>query len=377
MNNLRSYKGDQPYIFISYSHKDKDGVFSVLSQMQTDGYRVWFDEGIDPGTEWDDEIAKNICDCGYFIAFITRNYLLSENCKDELSYARDLDKKRLLVYLEEVTLPAGMAMRMNRIQYVNKPSYVNDADFYEKLYSSDGISEFSSNGGKSTVSKREESSFTVNQPKRTYGRINFEDGSVYEGEKSLSGQMDGHGTLRSSNGNVYEGDFKEGKRHGKGVLTYADGDVYKGEFYLGKRHGKGIMHCADGDVYEGNYKNNIMDGQFIIRFANGDVYEGGIIDNGTKSGYSIYRFKDGGVYKGDYRNGEWNGYGEYTYPDGCFFKGEVKDGKFNGRGTYHFENGDVYEGNFENGLFNGEGVYRYASGTERKGVWKDGKRISG
>ena len=229
MDYPRSYKGNQAYIFISYSHKDKEQVFSVLSQMQSDGYRVWFDEGIDPGTEWDDEIAKNICDCGYFIAFITKNYLLSENCKDELSYARDLDKKRLLVYLEDVTLPAGMAMRMNRIQYVNKPSYTNDADFYEKLYSSDGISEFSANGGTSTVSKRDENLFTASQPKRTYTTIHFEDGSVYEGEKSLGGQMDGRGKLRSANGNVYEGDFKEGKRHGKGVLTYVDGDVYEDE----------------------------------------------------------------------------------------------------------------------------------------------------
>ena len=40
----------------------------------------------------------------------------SDNCKDELNFARDLQKERLLVYLENVKLPLGMAMRLNRLQ---------------------------------------------------------------------------------------------------------------------------------------------------------------------------------------------------------------------------------------------------------------------
>ncbi|MBE6568535.1 MAG: TIR domain-containing protein, partial [Ruminococcaceae bacterium] len=80
--------------------------------------------------------------CGYFIAFISPNYLDSENCKDELNYARDLNKKRLLVYLEDVALPAGMAMRMNRLQSIYKSRYANEADFYEKLYAAEGIKAF-------------------------------------------------------------------------------------------------------------------------------------------------------------------------------------------------------------------------------------------
>lgn len=141
MERLIPYKGDAPYIFISYAHRDKEAVFPVIASMQEAGFRVWFDEGIDPGTEWDNVIATQIEKCGYFLAFVSVNYLASENCKDELNYARDLDKHRLLVYLEEVTLPGGMAMRMNRIQSVFKYKYADEKIFYDVLYSADGIYE--------------------------------------------------------------------------------------------------------------------------------------------------------------------------------------------------------------------------------------------
>ena len=139
MAALIPYKGSEKFIFISYAHRDIDMVAPILTHLQQDGYRFWFDSGIDPGTEWDEFIANTINKSDYFIAFISKNYLSSNNCKDEPNFARDLNKKRLLVYLEEVKLPMGMAMRMNRIQSIYKYGYTNEGEFYETLYSSDGI----------------------------------------------------------------------------------------------------------------------------------------------------------------------------------------------------------------------------------------------
>lgn len=89
---IAPYRGNKPYIFISYSHKDKGLILPILDSMLFDNYRVWFDEGIAPGTEWDQNIAAHIEKSDYFIAFISNNYISSENCKDELNYARDLNK---------------------------------------------------------------------------------------------------------------------------------------------------------------------------------------------------------------------------------------------------------------------------------------------
>lgn len=136
------YQGDQSYIFISYAHKDKQFVWPVLDRMISHGFRIWYDEGIDPGTEWDTEIAQHIEQCGYFISLISKNYIESENCRDELSYARDLGKNRLLVYLEQTELDAGMSMRLNRLQAIFKYTYNNQEDFYKKLFQAQGISLF-------------------------------------------------------------------------------------------------------------------------------------------------------------------------------------------------------------------------------------------
>ena len=131
-----AYNGTDSFIFISYAHRNSDKVIPIIAKMQADGYRVWFDEGIDPGTEWDANIANHVRSCDLMIAFISKEYLDSENCKDELNFARDLGKNRILIYLESVELPDGMAMRLNRLQAIHQYKYEDQKDFYEKLYNS-------------------------------------------------------------------------------------------------------------------------------------------------------------------------------------------------------------------------------------------------
>ena len=58
------YAGKEKYIFISYSHRDTYQAFEIITRLKKNGYRVWFDGGIDPGTEWDENIAFHINDCG-------------------------------------------------------------------------------------------------------------------------------------------------------------------------------------------------------------------------------------------------------------------------------------------------------------------------
>lgn len=139
---IQPYSGKKGYIFISYAHKDKKEVYPVIKKLLNDGFRVWYDDGIDPGTEWDENIAKHIEECGYFIPFISENYLNSSNCKDELNFARDLDKDRFLVYLENVNLPSGMNMRLSRLQNIHKYAYDSFDEFYNKLLTAKGINSF-------------------------------------------------------------------------------------------------------------------------------------------------------------------------------------------------------------------------------------------
>ncbi|HEY3782666.1 MAG TPA: toll/interleukin-1 receptor domain-containing protein [Fimbriimonadaceae bacterium] len=54
---FEAYSGDRPFVFISYAHLDSYEVFKDLVWLHEVGFRVWYDEGIDPGNEWPEEIA--------------------------------------------------------------------------------------------------------------------------------------------------------------------------------------------------------------------------------------------------------------------------------------------------------------------------------
>ena len=131
---ISPYKGNEKYIFVSYSHRNTAHVLKIIRHLQNDGYRVWYDEGIDPGTEWDENIASHVEDCFCFIAFLSKEYLESSNCKDELNFARELDKPRLLIYLESIELPGGLHMRLSRLQAIHMYKYADEDIFFEKLY---------------------------------------------------------------------------------------------------------------------------------------------------------------------------------------------------------------------------------------------------
>ena len=122
-NGLSAYKGDKPYIFVSYAHADSEKVFPLLEALQKAGYRIWFDQGIEAGTEWSNNIAEHLSGCSGFLFFTSKNSVKSENCLDEVAYAKSHNKQALLAYLEEeVTLPSGTDMQTARFQrlYVNR-----------------------------------------------------------------------------------------------------------------------------------------------------------------------------------------------------------------------------------------------------------------
>lgn len=141
---LKSYEGDDPYIFISYAHADAEAVLAIIRKLQQDGFRVWYDEGIIGNVDWVDEIAEHLSGCHLFIAFITKGYQVSENCLDELFYAREQCRNRLLVYLNDIEVSKGIRMRYCRRQALyhwqcsNSRCETEEA-FYDELYRVSGI----------------------------------------------------------------------------------------------------------------------------------------------------------------------------------------------------------------------------------------------
>jgi len=132
--SVKPYSGDDGFIFISYSHKDRSEVFPIIEKMSKKGYRIWYDEGIDPGSEWPEIIANKLSECSAFIAFISENSINSHNCRREINYALHKQKVFVSIHLKEVAMTAGMEMQLSANQAIHKYAFADETAFYEKLF---------------------------------------------------------------------------------------------------------------------------------------------------------------------------------------------------------------------------------------------------
>ena len=92
-----------------------------------------------------------------------------------------------------------------------------------------------------------------------YGEtINYDNGDKYDGEVR-NGKRHGHGTYTfgsgAKSGDIYYGEWKDGKYHGQGIFSFRGGQKYFGEFKDGQPNGQGTFTFPDGSKYVGEYKN--------------------------------------------------------------------------------------------------------------------------
>lgn len=137
---LKEYNENEPYIFVSYSHKNEE-VKTIIECLQKLHYRIWYDDDINGGSEWDENIAEHIYKSQLFWAFVSEQYILSSNCRDELKYALTLEKNIQIIYLEYVDLSKGLKMRLDRIQALYRNNYDDTEFFIKKLCQSQGVDE--------------------------------------------------------------------------------------------------------------------------------------------------------------------------------------------------------------------------------------------
>ena len=133
MAEIRPYDGDQPYIFISYAHANSPAVMEVVQELHHRGFRIWYDDGIEVGSEWQENIAQHLADASLMIAFVSNAYMRSDNCRKEMHYAVSKKKNLINIFLEETKLTPGMEMQIGNLFALMKYT-MSDEVFYEKLW---------------------------------------------------------------------------------------------------------------------------------------------------------------------------------------------------------------------------------------------------
>jgi pimeloyl-ACP methyl ester carboxylesterase len=129
---IRAYRGDEPYVFVCYSHSDSEQVYHDIQRFSERGLHVWYDEGISPGTEWSEELAHSLENAGRLVFFVSKASAESRHCRDEVHFALNHNIPIVTVYLEEVALPSGLELSIGRTQAVLKYD-LSDSLYLQKL----------------------------------------------------------------------------------------------------------------------------------------------------------------------------------------------------------------------------------------------------
>lgn len=107
-----------------------------------------------------------------------------------------------------------------------------------------------------------------------YPDYEYENGTQYYGPVAEGTPGDGRGSMIYSNGDRYDGDYRNGKRDGCGTFTFASGRSYVGQFRDDWFDGKGIWTLENGDRYIGEFRNNKCDGRGTFILADGSTQSG-------------------------------------------------------------------------------------------------------
>ncbi len=116
---LTSYEGDEPYIFISYSHADTDVVYPILKLIENEKFRFWYDDTMEIGEDFREELRSRIEKCSAFVLFLSEASLNSKYCGMEIITAYKYNKKIYPVYLkDDIVIPPSLMMILENLQHV-------------------------------------------------------------------------------------------------------------------------------------------------------------------------------------------------------------------------------------------------------------------
>ena len=123
------YSPEDHYVFISYSHKDSDVVYSDLDKLYELGVKFWYDKGLEVGSEvWFSQVEKRIRDprCVAVIFYLSPYVFVSESIEREIKLLKNSDgeeksyfsvnigaKNTTELFDDTVELPAELKSKRN------------------------------------------------------------------------------------------------------------------------------------------------------------------------------------------------------------------------------------------------------------------------
>ena len=109
--NFKVYNGTEPYIFISYSHANTNAVYNILKRLDRERFRLWYDDTMEIGEDFREELRSKIEGCGAVLLFVSKESMNSKYVGMEIITAFKNNKRIYPIYLEEnVQIPGVLKM---------------------------------------------------------------------------------------------------------------------------------------------------------------------------------------------------------------------------------------------------------------------------
>lgn len=247
-----------------------------------------------------------------------------------------------------------------------------------------------------------------NSRREGWGSCIFQDGSKYEGNW-INDFPEGAGIKTFPSGKEQKGYWKRGNleredqtlvldqnrrigilksdcisgncTNGNGIFLFPNGDIYVGDFVNGKRHGIGVCYYENRSEYRGRWMNDLPNGNGTLTLADGSSRmgywkQGQIQDHQESQGLATSTASVPPARTATISNclaGNCiNGIGTYQFQDSSRYTGSFVNGLPDGRGTIFYPNGERYEGMLKAGQLHGEGTLIDREGNRIVGLWERG-----
>ena len=102
---FEAYTGKEPYLFVSYSHRDTAKVYPILDALYDRKYRLWYDESCENGNDFRDELRMRIENAEAVLLFVSESSMASPFCGMEIIVARENNKRLYPIYLDASAIP--------------------------------------------------------------------------------------------------------------------------------------------------------------------------------------------------------------------------------------------------------------------------------
>ncbi|NMC44424.1 MAG: toll/interleukin-1 receptor domain-containing protein [candidate division Zixibacteria bacterium] len=119
------YTGKKPYIFVSYSHYDRQ-VLEDIDELNRLGFNIWHDRSIRGATDWQATIVDRIMHCKKYLVFVSEHSLDSRFVRTEAEEAFEQGVSILPVFVERKlkSLKGRLTLRaLREIQGVERYRY--------------------------------------------------------------------------------------------------------------------------------------------------------------------------------------------------------------------------------------------------------------